>query len=282
LEHVLERKTPRDTRTISFPHEYIVGEVVINMSTFFKVVQNGNWISIRNQSNIPFQYCCVYIDHQLAGIFYYGDTFYLLIDIDIDHHILIRGMPNHFRHPVPTTEQFIFTSPIYRRDFKPGDILVASDNVYEKLTGYVGHSALVVDQAHVIESPGRHPAIRKDTVQQFLDKHPQHAHFRPKSQEMGQKAAQYAKVYLKEYEKKLEDGENKPVFSYTLSQSLKDPWEYIYCSKLIWLSYYYGADYQLENDYLWFSPEDLFTNLKDSDDFEMLYKNVGINFDLNT
>ncbi|MBM7570694.1 hypothetical protein [Aquibacillus albus] len=254
------------------------------MSTYFKVIQSGKWLKIKNKSNLPCLYYCVYIDYQLVAIYYYGDTFYLPVDPHVDHHILVTGMPNHYRYPAPIAEQFIFTADTqaYRRDYKPGDILVASDNVNEAFTGYMGHSALVVDENHVIESPGGYPAIRKDSIQQFLDKHPQHAHFRPKSKEIGQKAVAYAEEYLKEYEKNIENGEKTPTFSFNLTQSLKDPWEYIYCSKLVWLSYYHGADYELENDHLWFSPEDLYTKLKDNDDFELIYEHEEVNFQLDT
>ncbi|SDK19546.1 hypothetical protein [Sediminibacillus albus] len=224
-----------------------------------------------------------YIDQSLHAIHLKGRRFYLdtgglrngphqllIVAYDWQTGSLISGSHYHFS---------VHAGNYRERTFLPGDILVASDNVNQAKTGYVGHSALVVDKDHVIESPGLHPAIRKDTIQQFLVKHPVHAHFRPKSTQAGQAAAGYAEQYLNEFKEK---GQGSPVFSFSLSSSLDDPWEYIYCSKLIWLSYYYGADYKLENDFLWFSPEDLYNNLGDSEDFELVYKHPDVKFVFNT
>lgn len=167
-------------------------------------------------------------------------------------------------------------------DFKPGDILVASDNLNTKLSGYMGHSAIVVNDQEMVESPGGDISIIKAANQKFLRHHPVYAHYRPIDPELGRKAAKYAEDYYQEYEKKRLNGENKPIFSFKLSQSLKDPWEYIYCSKLVWLAYHYGADYSFKNDFLLFSPEDLHSNLKDNDDFEQIYQHEDLHFKLNT
>ncbi|MDC3416881.1 hypothetical protein [Aquibacillus salsiterrae] len=251
------------------------------MSQHFKVTKNSDWIKIKRISNFAFHSCAVYLDHRLVATYYEGDSFHLQINYPV-HHIVVVGHLFQYGHVIPIAEQFFVQTHSRARNFKSGDILVASDNVNESLTGYIGHSAIVVSDDQLIESPGGDPAIRKASIQQFLEKHPRHAQFRPKSAKLGKAAAQYAEEYLQEYKARVEKGEKKPVFSYTLSQSLEDPWEYIYCSKLVWLSYYKGADYKLENDYLWFSPEDLYTNLKDNKDFKKIYEHENVDFVVNT
>ncbi|KAB8137616.1 hypothetical protein F9U64_08865 [Gracilibacillus oryzae] len=167
-------------------------------------------------------------------------------------------------------------------DYQPGDILVASDNIKEELSGYMGHSALVVDNENVIEATGGHPAIVKDTIRQFKQKHPIHAQLRPKNKDVGQKAAEFAIEYLSKYKENLSKDLKKPVFSFQLSQELEDLWEYTYCSKLIWACYHYGAGYTFKNDHLWFSPEDLYNQLIDNKDFELVYQHPDVKFLLNT
>ncbi|MGP4039341.1 hypothetical protein ACTWP4_05430 [Gracilibacillus sp. D59] len=168
------------------------------------------------------------------------------------------------------------------RDYQAGDILVASDNVKAELTGYMGHSALVINENELIESPGLEPAIVREPIRQFLDKHPIHAQFRPIQSGLGEKAAQYAMNYYQEYNSNLEKGVHKPTFSFNLSQKLDDPWENIYCSKLVWICYHFGAKYTFENDHLWFSPEDLYHQLLENQDFELVYQHQDVKFLIDT
>ncbi len=232
---------------------------------------------------MPYDYLGIYLDHKLAATFTTGDTFYLQTNKrSSPNRLMIVAYLMDRNGPTAIGEQYYFNSVNRERKFKPGDILVASDNLNQLMTGYMGHSALVVDKEHLIESPGGHPAIRKDTIQQFLDKHPVHAQFRPRSTKKGKAAVQYAVDYLAKYNDNLEQGLKEPVFSMNLSQSLEEPWEYIYCSKLIWISYFHGAGYKLENDYLWYSPEDLYTNLVDNIDFELIYQHEDVKFVINT
>lgn len=199
-------------------------------------------------------------------------------------------------HPTPSTtiiieyyhqdilarEQYSFRSYYANRQrtFQAGDILVASDNVKSELTGYMGHSALIVNENELIESPpGSEPAIVQEPIQQFIDKHPIHAQFRPKEEKLGTKAAQYAQEYIGgEYKENLKQGLTKPSFSFNLSQKLDDPWDKIYCSKLIWICYHFGADYTFENDHLWFSPEDLYHQLIENEEFEIVYQHEDVKF----
>ncbi|MDX8045199.1 hypothetical protein SH601_04285 [Gracilibacillus sp. S3-1-1] len=164
------------------------------------------------------------------------------------------------------------------RDYQPGDILVASDNVKTELTGYMGHAAIVVNENELVEAPGTAIAIVRESIQQFLAKHPLHAQFRPVQSKLGQQATQYAIDYHQTYMKNLENGIQQPTFSFTLAQQLDDPWDKIYCSKLVWLCYHYGADYTFENDHLWFSPEDLYHQLLENKDFEIIYQHEEVEF----
>ncbi|UOQ87328.1 hypothetical protein [Gracilibacillus salinarum] len=168
------------------------------------------------------------------------------------------------------------------RTFEAGDILVASDNIKAELSGYMGHAAIVMNEKFLIEAPGGEPAIVKDSIQQFLVKHPLHAQFRPKQSKIAKNAADYAMNYLQDYHDNLKKGLLKPTFSFNLSQDLEDPWEEIYCSKLVWLCYHFGADYTFENDYLWFSPEDMYHQLLENDDFELIYQHQDIEFLIDT
>lgn len=165
-------------------------------------------------------------------------------------------------------------------EFKPGDILVACDNVNGLPPGYMGHSVIVVDENNLIESVTLYPSIREDTIAQFVEAHPLHAHYRPKSAELGLRAAQYAKEYLAEYNENLKQGIEKPKFSFWPTDQLDDLWGTIYCSKLIWLCYYYGADYYFEPEGLWFSPQNLYEVLESDDNFELLYKHPEFNFNI--
>ncbi len=155
--------------------------------------------------------------------------------------------------------------------FQAGDILVACDNLNGLPYGYMGHSAMVVDESSIIEGVVTNPIIRKVPIENFFNNHKLFSHFRPKNKEMGEKAAKYAINYLETFNENKEKGIAKPIFLFTVNTPLDDEWNYIYCSKLIWLSYYYGAGYEFPNDHLWFAPEDLYTNLKDNPDFEVMY-----------
>lgn len=164
--------------------------------------------------------------------------------------------------------------------FKPGDILIASDNINGLPPGYMGHSAIVIDEENLIESVMVDPSIYQDTIEQFFQDHTFYAHYRPVSAEMGEKAAEWAKQYLEKYEENKSKGINKPVFSFFKINSLKEPWEVIYCSKLVWLSYYYGANYKFHNDYLWFAPQDLEEVLSKDPHFKLIYKHPKYKFKL--
>ncbi|PLS18772.1 hypothetical protein CVD28_05155 [Bacillus sp. M6-12] len=161
-------------------------------------------------------------------------------------------------------------------------MLVASDNVNGFPPGYMGHSAIVVDDSHVVEAIIIRPYIKKDTIEQFTAAHPLYAHYRPKSDEMGKGAANFALSYFAAFQDNAAKGKKNPVFSFTAKTPLDDLWESIYCSKLIWLSYYYGGHYKFYNDYFLFSPEDLETGLSQDENFTLIYKHHDFAFHLNT
>ncbi|WP_163538517.1 hypothetical protein [Gracilibacillus sp. YIM 98692] len=249
------------------------------MMRFFEVVRDGR--SVHINPSYPLRFYQIHMDNYFLGIQNGGPTTITFYDRgSFSSLTLIGAMAGSKR--IEETYTLHPNTAIRERNFQPGDILVASDNVKSEMTGYMGHSAIVVDDETLVESPGRYPAIVKSTIQQFLDKHPEHAQFRPKDHEIGVDAAAYALDYYNSYKKNLEEGINEPIFSFDLSQSLDDPWEKVYCSKLVWLSYHYGANYTFENDYLWFSPEDLYTQLKDNPDFEQVYKHPNVKFIINT
>ncbi|WP_411954256.1 hypothetical protein ACKXGF_13720 [Alkalibacillus sp. S2W] len=178
-----------------------------------------------------------------------------------------------------------FTIPVVTRrpnDFRPGDILVASDNFGDIFpSGYIGHSAIVVDELHIIESVSSHPQVRRLPAYNFLSVHTQVMHARPKDASIGLAATAYAKEYLKAYNNNLKQGKPVPEYSFTIQVPLNDPNEAIYCSKLVWLSYYYGANIEFDNNFFLFAPVDLEINLENDDRFDVLYKHPDFDFKIN-
>ncbi|MEW9668432.1 hypothetical protein [Ammoniphilus sp. 3BR4] len=266
------------------------------MSKYFIVTDSGTQIAIKSITRLLVAPVVIYVDNQLIASFWKGSRFYISkAGLACGAHTLtlVGHLPqNSFLQPI--VEHFRFKNDHYvedhsntqqrLRDFRAGDILVASDNENDDKTGYVGHSAIVINSHDLIESPGGHPAIRQESIQKFLKLHPAHAQYRPRSIELGEKAAAYARGYLAKYLENLKNGIQKPVFSYSYKAviGLDDPWGLIYCSKLVWLSYYYGADYKFKNDYLWFSPEDLYERLRKDENFIEIYRSPKLKFLLDT
>lgn len=101
--------------------------------------------------------------------------------------------------------------------------------------------------------------------------------FAPKKQN-GQKAAAYAQNFFKTFVENVNTGVPTPVFSLSLSHSLDDPWRSIYCSKFVWLCYYYGANYEFQRGYFWFAPEDLYEVLEEDPNFKQIYRHDNFHF----
>ncbi|NGQ94490.1 hypothetical protein G3578_04765 [Brevibacillus sp. SYP-B805] len=168
------------------------------------------------------------------------------------------------------------------REIKAGDILVACDNLYHIPHGYMGHAAIAVDDKWLVEATDNVPYIRMKSFEHFLKEHPIHAQYRPRSAEMGQMAASCAMDYQLKYANNLRQGENKPTFAFLSGSPLHDPWGTVYCSKLVWLSYFYGVQYAFANDFGLFTPEDLDTCLKHDPHFELVYRHPRFRFVINT
>jgi len=168
------------------------------------------------------------------------------------------------------------------REFRPGDILVACDNMNGLPPGYMGHAAIAVDASHLVEATTSMPQIRMDTIQQYLSSHPLHVQYRPVSAEQGKRAAKCAMDYVARYQQHLQQGLLKPEFSFFTQSPLDDPWEAIYCSKLVWLCYYYCGNHRFSNDFLLFTPEDLSTQLEQDRAFTLVYRHPQFGFKVDT
>lgn len=162
--------------------------------------------------------------------------------------------------------------------FQAGDILVGCSNVNGVPPGYMGHSAIVVDPEHVVEAVVTMPNIRRVPISVFQHDHPIYVQLRPKSAQVGQLAALCALDYLQKYQANLQRGQGIPPFAFRMDIPLQDPWSGIYCSKLVWLSYYYGAQIAFPNDFGLFTPEDLATNLSNDPAFQVIYQHPEFRF----
>lgn len=167
-------------------------------------------------------------------------------------------------------------------NFRPGDILVGCTNVNGFPPGYMGHSAIVVDPNHIVEAVVTFPTIRKVPISVFQSDHPIYAVIRPASKEIGEKAALSALDYLQKYQANVKSGNNMPPFSFVPGIPLEDPWQGVYCSKLVWLSYFYGAGLRFPNDFGLFSPEDLYTIVGQDKNFIVVFKHPEFRFLINT
>lgn len=165
-----------------------------------------------------------------------------------------------------------------RRTFQAGDILVASDNTNGLPPGYMGHSALVLDGNTIIEAVPSEPHVRLYPLQRFLTEHPRHVQYRPKDPLLGKKAKDYVYNYLLKYNKNMKNGVENPKFSFISNTPIEDEWGSIYCSKLVWLSYYYGAGLKMEHDFFIFAPQNLSSFLEKDPRFQLVYKHSDFKF----
>lgn len=169
-----------------------------------------------------------------------------------------------------------------RPHFQAGDILVACDNVFNVPTGYLGHSAIAVDDTHMVEAVLAFPYVRLAPIEQFFSMHRQMAVFRARDKKAGAAAAAYAIWYYEQATHHYKSGKIIPPFSFTPAVPLSDPWTSIYCSKLVWLSYYYGAGIAMPNDFFLFTPEDIATVASTGEEWVTVYKHPDFQFVLNT
>ncbi|WP_318505770.1 hypothetical protein [Bacillus sp. T3] len=249
---------------------------------FFSVVINKDSMTIKiKNKNVRVNRMAIFIDQYYVGSISLIDTIVLNTSgyhpntVQIQAEVIVNGQLDKLNETHLVKPQS-FREP----QNKAGDILIACDNVNGLPYGYMGHGAMAINDTLAIESLPFDPIVRIITIESFKKDHPIHAQFRPVSEEMGQNAAKYALYYLDVYQKNKKKGINKPTFYFTLKTPLKDEWTYIYCTKLIWLSYYYGAGYEFKNDHLWFSPEDVYSNCIDNPDFKVIYIHPNFTFHL--
>jgi hypothetical protein len=165
---------------------------------------------------------------------------------------------------------------------QPGDILTACDNELNVPAGYIGHAAIVAAPGYIVEAVVTFPYVQLATVDSFREAHPLHARYRPNDPAMGRAAADYAAAYYRTAQRNYSQGIIVPPFSFSQRIPLDDPWRSIYCSKLVWLSYRYGANYPFPNDHFVFSPEDLDTVLSRDANFHLVYKHPEFKFLVDT
>jgi hypothetical protein len=134
----------------------------------------------------------------------------------------------------------------------------------------------------MIEAVITYPYIRLNSIDQFLNAHKKYALYRPRHEDMGRRAASYALQYYRISEMNRMHGILVPPFSFSPNIPLGDPWTSVYCSKLVWLSYYFGSHYAFYNDFFLFTPEDLDTDLQKDPNFMLLYKHPEFMFLVNS
>ncbi|WP_244865230.1 YiiX/YebB-like N1pC/P60 family cysteine hydrolase [Xylanibacillus composti] len=169
-----------------------------------------------------------------------------------------------------------------RPEFQAGDILVACDNALHVPAGYLGHSAIAVDGTYMVEAVLTFPYIRLVPIDQFFSDHRRMAVYRARDSRAGAAAAAFARWYYEQATRNYEQGKIVPPFSFSPAIALSDPWTSVYCSKLVWLSYYYGAGIALPNDFFLFTPEDIAAAAQSGEYLVTVYKHPEFQFVLNT
>lgn len=249
----------------------------------FGVALNDNRITIAiKNKQIRVNKATIFLDQYYLGSMALVDTVHFNTQgyepkiIRIYSEILLNGKG------MALNETYIVGKHAFREAlYKPGDILIGCDNVNGLPYGYMGHGAMAINDKEAIESMPFDPIVRIITIDSFKKDHPIHAQFRPLSEEMGKNAVKYALNYLTVYQENVKKGIKNPVFNFSLQTPLHDEWTYIYCTKLIWLSYYYGAGYEFINDHLWFSPEDIYYNCIKNPNFKLMYIHPNFKFHIN-
>ncbi|MDG5788439.1 hypothetical protein QA612_13200 [Evansella sp. AB-P1] len=261
--------------------------MTVNPRHYFEVYDVQDLLFIRTNSYINFSYIKVFIDDQeLSFRRQKNEVVIPKKSLTGGTHLLnIKGKCIFHSQEHIVEEGYSFTVDKEREntqerqhDFKCGDIIVASDNKKGIPDGYMGHSALVIDDSRILESNNRVESISITPISHFYDDHQWYALFRPKNDKLGYEAVKWGLSYHKKYKEKLEKGVNRPKFSFLPSKDLKDLWTTIYCSKLIWLCYFFGANHPFKQQGLWFSPQNLNDELKNDDQFKLIYKHPKHSF----
>ncbi len=172
--------------------------------------------------------------------------------------------------------------PALRIRLQPGDVLTACDNELNVPPGLMGHSAIAVSEQEIVEAVIMKPYIRTAPKEHFFKSHPRCAVYRPVDSRAGMSAAHFAHWYWQQSNHYDRMGVHVPPFSFSQKIPLSDPWTGVYCSKLVWLSYYYSVGFELKNDFGLFTPEDLDANLSRDARFILLYKHPEFVFLIDT
>ncbi|MFK2827093.1 YiiX/YebB-like N1pC/P60 family cysteine hydrolase [Bacillus sp. B190/17] len=119
-------------------------------------------------------------------------------------------------------------------DFKPGDILVTSST--QGGSGVTGHAGIVLpDGKNIAHIRTKGATATSISISEWINTaYPKTVVVRGNSTTNAKKAAKYALDYWVE-------GKGKNT-SYRITSNPKDQ-SYVYCSELVWQSYYYGAGF---------------------------------------
>ncbi|AMA63252.1 nlpC/P60 family protein [Kurthia sp. 11kri321] len=128
---------------------------------------------------------------------------------------------------------------------KPGDIIVTNSTI---ASGITGHAGIYIDATNILHTSGRanepYPLVISET--KWHERYSKSKVIRPKSSTLGATAAQKAKTYFR--------GKKIP---YKITNNPKDI-KYIYCSELVWYSYYKaGKTIKTRNSQGFFEPKAL-------------------------
>ncbi|MBU9712157.1 hypothetical protein [Evansella tamaricis] len=254
----------------------------------FYVTEDYEHVYIQTVTSVTFSHIHIYINEQEALTVSSPIPF-----IKIKKHALPSGSHalhiignNSGTHSGLTSESsYIITippkqqpHPIRSHDFKPGDILVASDNKFGIPDGYMGHSVLIINEDMMLESDFYGDSISRKPISHFFKQHEWYAAYRPKEPTLGQGAVKWGLNYRKQYLENIKKGIKKPKFSFVPTNDMKELWKTIYCSKLVWLCYYHGSNYEFKKDGLWFSPQNLNDELMKDENFQLLYEHPKHSF----
>ncbi|MFA9556950.1 hypothetical protein ACERII_06590 [Evansella sp. AB-rgal1] len=254
--------------------------------TMFHVFYNQQ-IFIQPSTTVPFMFIHVYIDEQLVRTYKHNQDISIPIhNIPSGTHTLsVSGEYVLYNQPYKANATYQFTINQRREtekrqnsDYQAGDILVASDNKFGIPNGYMGHAVLIIDEDFMLESNNiTKYSMKKIRIKSFFDEHQWYAHYRPIDPTIGKDAVRWGLDYCNKYEDSLKKGNNRPKFSF-IPSDLKSLWDRIYCSKLIWSCYYYGAEYEFANSGLWFTPQNLDEELRSDENFNLIYKHPRHSF----
>jgi uncharacterized protein YycO len=128
--------------------------------------------------------------------------------------------------------------------YKEGDVLTTSSTSFHGLTGHSGIVARSADgNLYVVDIPGYHTHIEKLTISTWNAKYPKTEVTRYKDATIAKKAGKKALDFVRYYGGMNGFSAEYSIFSWgALTRTNKDE---MYCSKLVWQSYYYGANVNL-------------------------------------